>query len=130
MPNTDPLPTKANGRSVLITVWSLPGEQSGGKAEHAEAGELRNDQGHHGGCRQYRPNRKVDPARQNDEGHTGREYSVDRSLLHDDRQVLPTGKAIRQQLEDDTHQEEHRQHAERAEANAQAIPHKLQRRRH
>ncbi|AEK62778.1 hypothetical protein CFU_2952 [Collimonas fungivorans Ter331] len=94
---------------------------AGGDPQHAELRRQRRQHRHHCRRRQDRADRKVDAGGQDDEGHAGRQHDIHRRLLGDDRQILHREEVFAHQGETQHQQQQHRQHADRAQQTAQLL---------
>ena len=102
------------------------GEHRGRQPQRPEIGEFGDDQPGHRRRRQYRADRKVDAAGEDDEGHACGQHCIDRGLLHHDADILAGEEAaVRQDMKADAQQQQHRQHADRANDHPRTLPFRL-----
>ncbi|MGY4368991.1 hypothetical protein ACVW1A_005056 [Bradyrhizobium sp. LB1.3] len=102
------------------------GEHRGRQPQCPETGEFGDDQPGHRRRRQDGADREIDAAGEDDEGHARGQHGIDRGLLHHDADVLAGEEAaVRQDMKADAQQQQHRQHADRANDHPRTLPLRL-----
>ena len=102
------------------------GEHRDRQPERPEIRKLGDRQSGHRGRGQDGADRQVDAAGEDDEGHACGQHGIDRGLLQNDAEVLAREEtALRQKMKADAQQQQHRQHADRADQQPYALTPRL-----